>query len=260
MSTTPDHDWDPGAYERFRGLRLRPALDLLAQVPTLPQGDLVDLGCGSGVVGPPLRHRFGDRRLLGVDSSPSMLNVARSTGAYDAVHHSDVVSWHPETPPALIFSNALLHWLPDHAALIVGLVEKLTASGTLAFQVPDQQDALSHRLLGKAARALVPEHGDHMLRNVLTLAAYHRLMAPLGTVELWQTDYLQTLPPAAHGHPVRLFTQSTAMRPHLAALPQALHKPFIERYDAALAAVYPPEPDGSVLYPFRRLFAVFTKD
>ena len=37
-------DWNPEAYARFRGLRLRPALDLLAQVGDLPLGDVVDLG------------------------------------------------------------------------------------------------------------------------------------------------------------------------------------------------------------------------
>ena len=47
-------DWDPEAYARFRDLRLRPALDLLARVPQLPAGDVVDLGCGAGAAGPAL--------------------------------------------------------------------------------------------------------------------------------------------------------------------------------------------------------------
>jgi len=254
-----EQDWDPGAYERFRGLRLRPAVDLLAQVPTLPQGDIVDLGCGSGVVGPVLRHRFGERRLLGIDASPSMLRSARAGGAYDSLDHADLGQWHPEAPCALIFSNALLHWLPDHATLIPRIAGSLAPSGTLAFQVPDQQEAPSHRLLAETAEAMAAGHGDHALHNVLSLAAYHRLLAPLGTPDIWQTDYLQTLPAAAHGHPVRHFTQSTAMRPYLVALPQPLHKTFVDAYEAALNTAYPPEPDGTVLFPFRRLFAVFTK-
>jgi len=51
-------DWNPTAYAAFRGLRLRPALDLLAQVPDLPPGDVVDLGCGNGAAAPALAARF----------------------------------------------------------------------------------------------------------------------------------------------------------------------------------------------------------
>jgi trans-aconitate 2-methyltransferase len=259
MERPSDQDLDPGAFEGFRGLRLRPVLDLMAQISALPQGDIIDLGCGSGVAGPPLRQRFGSRPLVGVDASRSMVSVARKSGVYDRVEQADVAQWQPDTPCALIFSNALLHWLPDHQALIPHLVEGLAPSGTLAFQVPDQQEAPSHSLLGEIAQTLSARHGDHGLHNVLGLAAYHRMLAPLGAVSLWQTDFLQILPAAAHGHPVRLFTQSTAMRPYLAALPQPLHKAFVDGYDKALEAAYPTEPDGTVLYPFRRLFVVFTK-
>jgi trans-aconitate methyltransferase len=63
-------DWNPGAYDAFRDFRLRPALDLLARVPgSLPNGDVIDLGCGSGAVGAmparpvPRAAAHGHRRL-----------------------------------------------------------------------------------------------------------------------------------------------------------------------------------------------------
>ena len=40
---TAKADWSPETYARFHDLRLRPALDLLAQVGALPAGDAVDL-------------------------------------------------------------------------------------------------------------------------------------------------------------------------------------------------------------------------
>ena len=51
-------DWDPERYGAFRDLRLRPALDLLAQVGEVPEGEVIDLGCGDGAVGPALAARF----------------------------------------------------------------------------------------------------------------------------------------------------------------------------------------------------------
>ena len=56
MSATAP-DWSPETYARFRGLRLRPALDLLAQVGDLPPGDVIDLGCGDGAVAGALAAR-----------------------------------------------------------------------------------------------------------------------------------------------------------------------------------------------------------
>ena len=59
VSAKATEDWDPGAYSRFRGLRLRPAIDLLAQVGPLPPGAVVDLGCGDFTVGSKIRPLCG---------------------------------------------------------------------------------------------------------------------------------------------------------------------------------------------------------
>ncbi|MBP6737598.1 MAG: methyltransferase domain-containing protein, partial [Rhodobacteraceae bacterium] len=56
---------------------MRPALDLLAQVGDLPEGVVVDLGCGDGAAAEALASRFAGRHLLGVDASPAMLERAR---------------------------------------------------------------------------------------------------------------------------------------------------------------------------------------
>ena len=84
-------DWDPGAYARFRGLRLRPALDLLMQLGSPPAGDVVDLGCGDGAAAASLRTRFPKRRLVGVDSSAAMLAKATTAASNGALLPIDKV-------------------------------------------------------------------------------------------------------------------------------------------------------------------------
>ncbi len=42
------NDWNPETCARFRGLRLRPTIDLLAQVPDLLPGGVADPGRGAG--------------------------------------------------------------------------------------------------------------------------------------------------------------------------------------------------------------------
>lgn len=244
MSSTLKQDWDPESYASFRGLRLRPAIDLLAQVGVLPDGDVVDLGCGDGAVGPALRARFARQRSVGVDTSQTM--IARAQG-YDELVVADAATWVPETPPVLIFSNACLHWLPDHGALMPRLVGLLAAGGTLAVQMPRQFAAPSHALL----RGSIP-----FVAPVAPPQDYARMLAPLGDVLVWETDYIQTLAAVNVGHPVRHFTESTAMRPYVDGLDAATKDAFIATYDAALDVAYPREADGNVLFPFKRLFFV----
>ena len=246
-------DWDPGAYAQFRAERLRPALDLMMQINTPPQGAVFDLGCGDGAAAAALRARFPKRVLVGVDGSPAMLARARG---YDRTLQADIGDWTPDTPAAVIFSNAALHWLEDHATLLPRLAGLLPAGGTLAVQMPRQYFAPSHRFLRDIAAATYPDRFDfHGWQSPVAMALdYERMLAPLGQVAAWETEYVQRLAPCADMHPVRAFTASTAMRPFVEKLDAAESAAFVQAYEAALAAAYPLEADGSVLFPFRRVF------
>jgi trans-aconitate 2-methyltransferase len=249
-------DWDPGTYGRFRGLRLRPALDLLAQIDGLPPGDLVDLGCGDGVAAPALRARFPGRRLVGVDASPAMLAQAQG---YDATLLADIAHWSPFAPPALIFSNAALHWLADHATLFPRLAGFVGPGGALAIQMPRQFAAPSHALMQQIAARMFPDRFAPTAAPVHPPAAYDRMLRPHGAVTVWETEYLQRLPLGADGHPVRQFTQSTALRPFASRMTPDELPGFLAAYDAALGDAYPPEADGHVLFAFRRLFITLAR-
>lgn len=261
MSGTQTKDWNPETYARFRGLRLRPALDLLAQVPDLPKGDIVDLGCGNGAVAADLATRFPGRRLIGVDSSPAMLVEAAEAGCYTRLDQGDAALWAPHARPALIFSNALCQWLSDHPGLFARLAQSLVPGGVLAVQMPRQYDEPSHRLLRDLAADLFPDRFDFTgwTAPVVPPQDYARMLMPLGRVSVWETRYVQVLPKADQGHPVRQFTQSTAMRPFAEKLSVPELTTFTARYDAALAEAYPAEPDGSVLFPFQRVFFTLTR-
>ena len=255
-------DWSPASYTQFRGLRLRPAVDLLAAVGPLPKGKIVDLGCGPGTAGAALSSRFSDRKIIGVDASPAMLTEAAATGAYHRCDLADAWTWEPGKPPAMIFSNAVLQWVENHTELFSRFAGMLAPGGVLAVQMPRQHGAPSHRFLREFAAEMFPDRFDFTgwKAPVAAMPEYARLLEPLGEADLWETDYLQRLDRVSSGHPVRQFTQATAMRPFLAELTTEEAHAFIERYDAALAAAYPAEADGSVLFPFRRLFFVLRVD
>ncbi len=253
MSLTPKTDWNPETYARFRGLRLRPAFDLLAQVGQVPQGVVLDLGCGDGALAGALDVQFVDHATWGLDASPAMLAKAKG---YDRLIEADAATWQTEEPLSLIFSNAALHWLPDHATLMPRLAAMLAPGGVLAVQMPRQYFAPSHRFLRDIAAALYPDRFDFARYEapVHPAQAYWQMLSPLGDVQAWETEYLQRLDPVSDIHPVHAFTQSTAMRPFVEKMSEAEAAAYATAYDQALTSAYPLLPDGSCLMPFRRVF------
>ncbi len=259
MSPTKSNDWNPETYSRFRGLRLRPALDLMMQIGTPAGGAVVDLGCGDGAAAAALRARFPKRRLVGVDTSPAMLAKARG---YDATLLGDAAVWEPEEPVGVIFSNAALHWVADHETLMPRLARLLPDYGVLAVQMPGQHSAPSHAIARDLAAGMFPDRFDYTgWRPAVAMPVdYHRVLSPYGRVNAWEAEYLQRLDPHDTDHPVRRFTESTMLRPILEKLAGPDVGDFVAAYDAALDAAYPKEADGSVLFPFRRVFFVLTKN
>ncbi len=258
MKTERGAKWNPEAYQRFKGVRLRPAIDLIHALPALPDGAIVDLGCGSGSVGEALKGL--GRHLIGIDNSPEMLTEAEKTGSYDSLVSSDISTWTPANAPALIFSNAALQWVDNHQDVVPRLMGLLTPGGTLAVQMPHQNNAPSHHIWKSLAEEFWPGRIDFTTGpDVMLPASYHNLLSPLGHLTLWETEYYQVLEPVQTGHPVRRFTESTYGLPILQTLDEDEQTRLIAAYEAVIGTAYPEAKDGTVLFPFRRMFMTLTR-
>jgi trans-aconitate 2-methyltransferase len=252
--------WDPAQYLRFSDERLRPALDLLAQVPLTSPAQVVDLGCGAGNVTAILRQRFPDAAVLGVDGSEAMLAKARVAAPDCRFIQADFATWTPEIPPELIYSNAALHWAKGHETLFPRLVSLLAPNGVLAVQMPAMHDAPLRRLQNEVAAEgpwapLLADAG--FARGLLPTGQYYDLLRPLlATLDIWETTYLHVL----HGEDaVTEWAAGSSLRPFLDKLPDGLREQYRAAYSAAIRSHYPRRPDGSTLLPFRRLFLLGRK-
>lgn len=247
--------WDPTQYLRFSSERLRPALDLLAQVPLRAPARVTDLGCGTGNITAILRQRFPEADILGVDGSNEMLAKARETAPGCRFVQGDFSTWTPEMPPDLIYSNAALHWVTQHETLFPRLVSLLAAEGVLAVQMPAMHDAPLRALQneiaahGPWAPAL---RGTDFARGILTAGAYYDLLRPLVTrLDLWETTYLHVL---QGNDAVVEWAAGSSLRPFLDRLPADLRGAYRAAYAEALRPHYPRRADGATLLPFRRQF------
>lgn len=250
--------WNPNQYLTFADERLRPALDLLAQIPLSSAADIVDLGCGPGNVAPFLLKRWPEAAITGVDSSPAMLEKARAALSGATWREADIAGWRPAAPPDLIYSNAALHWLPDHDLLFTRLLSFLAPGGVFAVQMPATGAGAWRRAAQEAAAGgpwaekltgLIGKAG-----NVKAPDDYYRIMGGnCASLDIWQTDYLHIL---SGPDPVAHWTKGAGLRPYLDRLAGDEQQAFFEAYAARLRDLYPAEPDGHTLMPFRRLFIV----
>ncbi|WP_164868031.1 methyltransferase domain-containing protein [Rhodovarius crocodyli] len=75
---------------RVPGLMLRALEELRPGLsPARPIGDVLDLGCGTGLVGVVLHDMLGGR-LVGVDLSPAMLREAETKQVYSSLHRAEL--------------------------------------------------------------------------------------------------------------------------------------------------------------------------
>src|SRR5581483_7889523 len=109
--------WDPAQYLKFADHRLRPAIDLLGRIDLASPSVIYDLGAGTGNVTRLLRQRWPAARVTGVDASPEMLARAAAAAPDIAWEHADLAEWRAGRAADLLYSNAALHWLGDHARL-----------------------------------------------------------------------------------------------------------------------------------------------
>lgn len=251
-------DWDPVVYEHYKAQRDRPALDLLLQVPgDLEPREIWDLGCGAGEHAALLAARHPGASVHGLDSSSAMIETARRRSGVVDWRLGDVTAFAPQTPPDLIFSNAALQWVPDHATLFPALARSLAAGGVLACQMPVNDFGRWRELLTETADE--PRWADRLAGvarpPVDAAQVYYDRLKPLcaGGVDIWTTEYLHTL----QGEDAVLeWTRGTTLRPYLDALAPQERGAFEDAFAERLREAYPMRADGVTLLPFRRLFIV----
>lgn len=254
--------WSASRYTIFENERTRPVRDLLAAVPTRHPARLADLGCGPGNSTEVLRTRYPDACITAIDSSGEMLTAARARLPEVDFQQTDIAVWRPEAPLDLILANASLQWVPDHAALLPRLAGFLAPGGSLAIQMPDNQDDPFKTLMRETATD--PRWSDRIGHERSTRFAdhpvpwyYDLLSASCGTVNIWRTRYWHVLPDGVDG--IVAWFKGSALRPFLAALDEAEQALFLAQYRDALVRAYPVQADGSVLLPMPRLFLVATR-
>jgi trans-aconitate 2-methyltransferase len=158
----------------------------------------------------------------------------------------------------LVFANASLHWIADHETLMRRLVEGLKPAGILAFQMPalyNQPAAQAVNDLAKSSSWQSYRLGERYTLYVHQPGAYYDWLAPLSShLQIWETVYFHEL---EDHHRMIEFYSSTGLNPYLEGLSsEGLRDRFKAEVLESYRTLFPAQPNGKVLFPFRRLFVI----
>ena len=256
--------WSPHQYLKFAGERTRPCHDLAERIAVADAHRVIDLGCGPGNSTAVLRARWPHAQITGLDSSPEMIERARREWPDTDRQHwltAGIAEWAAQADAQfdVVFSNAALQWVDDHARLYPDLFLHVAPGGAFAVQIPGNIDALPHRLMREVAaspawsRFFPP--GQPCEWHHHEIEFYYDILAPSAArLDLWATEYLHIL---ADVEAIVEWYRATGLRPFLEALEtDAGRERFMADYLAMLRPHFAPRPAGGVLFPFRRLFLI----
>jgi len=233
LSPEAPRDWDAATYDRVSAPQVAWAEQVLERLALGGDETVLDAGCGSGRVTEMLVERLPRGRVIAVDASPSMVELARANlGKRADVRQAELTELDLPEPVDAVFSNAVFHWVRDHDALFASLRAALRPGGRLVAQCGGHGNVATFHA---AARAVGDEEpfAAHLggwwgpwnfataeqTRERLERAGYAEVQTAL---EPWPVH-----PP----EPVN-FLRTVCLGHHIEQLPADLRDDFVERVAA----------------------------
>ena len=200
---------------------------------------VLDAGCGSGRVTRLLLERLPEGRVIGVDSSRSMIEEAREA-LPDRTEFivSDLLDLDLDEAVDAVFSNATFHWILDHRRLFERLYAALRPGGRVGGAVRrDRQpgrvpELARERRRGRALRAVPPRHRQYAGTSPRPATPMCASRA-LGSSGCGAGSSSESRSHASRAN----FCETVCCGGHLDRLPENLHEPYL---DAVLE--YAPRP------------------
>jgi trans-aconitate 2-methyltransferase len=256
-----ENDWQPGLYMRFAKQRTQPSIDLVNRITLTDPHEILDVGCGPGNSTQVLFEKWRNSNILGVDSSPAMIEKARHDFPFLQWAEMDANNLQFDKKFDIVFSNATIQWLPDHKKVLNDFWNVLAPGGCMAVQVPLHHQMPVSRLIEEVA---AEGAWKEKLKGAFSLFTFHDpgfyydvLTALTKDFSLWETDYFHVMD--THAEIVEMM-KSTGMKPYTDRLSTTEEKQLFEaKVLEKITAGYPAQADGKVLLPFKRLFFTANK-
>jgi SAM-dependent methyltransferase len=148
----PSSSWSPETYARNAAFVPELGKAVVELLAPRPAERILDLGCGDGVLTEALVAAGAE--VVGVDSSPEMVEAARARGLDARAIDGHTLDFEAEFDA--VFSNAALHWMLNPPAVARGVFRALKPGGRF---VGEQGGAGNIATLRRALREVLGERG-----------------------------------------------------------------------------------------------------
>lgn len=253
-------DWNPELYLKFGSERTQPSRDLVSRIQLDRPRRIIDVGCGPGNSTEVLKQRFTESQVIGLDSSEDMIRRARGQYPDGTWICADASEYDYGGGFDIIFSNAVLQWIPRQESLIDLLVENLAPDGILAVQIPANRQSPLHQATTTVAAEIWPQEteGCSGLLHYKEPGFYYDVLAAHSVdVDIWETTYIHVLD--SHDDLIEWY-RSTGMKIFLKALESEVDRAeFAHLVLERVTPLYPTAKNGKILFPFRRIFFTAAK-
>jgi trans-aconitate methyltransferase len=128
------HEFDGNKYKAASAHQKEWGAKLIRELNIAGSERILDLGCGDGALTAQLAALAPQGSVLGIDASRGMIDTAMTHVADNlsfAVHDINDLDFADEFD--IVFSNATLHWIKDHDALLRNVHRALKPGGVLKF-------------------------------------------------------------------------------------------------------------------------------
>ncbi len=262
MNTTEQkQDWNPQLYLKYKNERTQPSIDLVSRIIIDNPGTVIDIGCGPGNSTQILYERWPKSIITGLDNSPGMIKKAISDYPDQNWILSDISNADLKDKYDVVFSNAVIQWIPGHEQLIKNLFSITAKGGALAIQIPMFKNMPLGRSIEEVSKK---DKWNQYTKGCEDLFTYHNysfyydvLGQYAGNIDIWETSYVHTM----DSHEAILeWIRSTGLKPYLDRLENdTVKNEFETEILEEIKKKYPLQKNGKVLFPFIRLFFIAYK-
>ena len=255
--------WSADMYGKFEKERKQPSIDLLNKIDGGKFERIIDIGCGSGMSTLPLKKRFTESEIVGVDLSENMLDKARkSISGVTWMQRDCSRKLNDLGTFDLVFSNAFIQWIPNQEEFIKNTKELLNENGVFAIQIPYFEEMQVAKIIKEVS--LEFDTNKALFGNLVTSTYfnynfkeyYDMFSRYYSNIYIWKTNYIHQMKDC---NAIVDFIKGTALLPYLECLDEKQTTLFIKKLYDRISECYVASENGTVLFEFKRLFIIARK-